>query len=324
MEAPTGVTVLASHSASSSTTGATIPSSLSSFFGWSADTPPTLSSNGNEIAYYDAGSNLVTNQGSNPSVLNVFLNVATNSNTLVTHTYASATTEGDNPQNQVAIPGTGPVEATDRRSRERRLHRLRQQLRQSALGDFAVQQHQRDNVYLYDNNPNDSGYGTNVLVSNNGTAGTPDAGGGTAPSISSTSAGTFVTFADLNIPSSGSLSGPAPTVNVRVFTLGSSSQPTTVGQSFVSTDPALPPLTGTGDFTAATLELYSAALQPTLISADGSTIIWSGPAAAGDNVSGVADPNYNLDVFQATNPSDSSSSSGQVPVITSSNTDTLP
>jgi hypothetical protein len=57
-----GQTVLASHQAGVSLTGASVPSNLSGFFGYVGDSPPTLSADGSDVAYYYAGSNLVTGQ----------------------------------------------------------------------------------------------------------------------------------------------------------------------------------------------------------------------------------------------------------------------
>jgi hypothetical protein len=309
-----GQTVLASHAAGSATTGATIPSTLSSFFGWSADTPPSLSANGNEVAYYDAGNNLVTGQSGTASVLNVFrYTVSTNTNELVTHAFGSLTTAGNNPQNQVAGPGQGAVEADGPQI--------------SADGQFIAYANNsnnlvsatpfagnNDNVYLYSEATQ-----TNTLVSHAaGSATTPDAGGGTAPSMSSD--GRFVAFMDLGVPATGSLSGAAGTVNVRLFDSQASAttQPAIIGQSFDSTP--LPPLTGTGSNTPATVAFYASALAPTGMSADGSTIIWDGPANAASQVSGITDGNLNLDVFSNTNPA---ATTGSAPTFTSTNTATF-
>jgi hypothetical protein len=388
-----GETVLASHEAGSPLTGASIPNNLAVGLlsdGYSQDSPPTLSANGDEVAYYYAGSNLVTNQGGTASVLNVFrYTVSSNANELVSHVLGNNSTAGSNPQNQVASPGTGPVEATGPQI--------------SANGEFIAYANNSDNLVATDwtgtitgavnvtggvvittssstadltngerltitgitgftglNNKSfvitnitatsfklvgATGSGTytstsggkwdttfdniyeydaatqlNTLVSNSGRATAPDAGGGTAPSMSSD--GRFVAFMDLAIPAKGSLSGAAGIVNVRLFDsqAAAGTQPTIIGQSFDST--SLPPLTGTGSNTPATLAFYASALAPTGISADGSTIIWDGPAnAALQTNPSVADNNLNLDVFQTTNPNLSSSSSP--PQITSSNSATF-
>ena len=84
--------------------------------GFTGDTPPTLSANGEYIAYYDAGSNLVVNQAGTAGVLNVFrYDVATNTNQLVTST-GDGVTAGNNPINGVNggafAGGIGPAEAT--------------------------------------------------------------------------------------------------------------------------------------------------------------------------------------------------------------------
>jgi hypothetical protein len=378
-----GQTVLASHAAGSDTTGATIPSSLSSFFGYSQDSPPTLSADGNQIAYYYAGNNLVANQAGTASVLNVFLyNVKGNSNALVTHVAGTSSTNlataGNNPQNKVASPGTGPYEATGPQiSADGKYIAYANNSNNLVASNTSAPWstwNGADNVYLYDNNPSDSAYQTNTLVSNDGTsATTPDIGGGTAPSISSD--GRYVTFMDLAYPTtkvSGSITGASNaspivittsstaglttgdlvyitgvggntaannsstnaawtitvvdgthfslnnstgngtytsggtwtqvtgTVNVRLFDrqASSSTQPKAIGQSFDLT--FLPPLTGSGSNTPASLALYASALAPTVISGDGSTVVWDGPLDAHSMVSSVSDNNTNLDVFLTT------------------------
>jgi hypothetical protein len=292
-----GQTVLASHKAGTGadlTTGTTINGG---FFGFSGDAPPTLSNDGTAVAYYDQGRNLVPNQAGTASVLNVFrYDVTTNTNELVSHVYGNNTTAGNNPPNRVAPGGVGPAEATGPQiSADGRFIAYANNSNNLLSVTLPSSQNGRDNVYLYDETTQ-----TNTLVSNNGTADTPDAGGGTAPSMSSD--GRFVVFADLAIPATGSLTGAAGLVNVRVFDRLATTltQPAIVGQSFDSTP--LPPLTGTGAFVPATLAFYSAAFQPTVISADGSTIVWSGTADAHSMVPAITDANANLDVFQAGNP----------------------
>src|SRR5262249_33591591 len=156
-------TVLASHMASNTNSGTTISGSF--LFGFTGDTPPTLSYNGTAVAYYDAGSDLVAGQSGTASVLNVFrYNVVTNTNELVTHTFGSLTTAGNNPQNQVAQFGVGPAEASGPQI--------------SADGQFIAYANNsnnlvsatpfagtNDNVYLYSEATR-----ANTLVSNNGTA----------------------------------------------------------------------------------------------------------------------------------------------------------
>ena len=213
-----GQTVLASHKAGDNSTGAHIPSTLSSFFGYSQDSPPTLSADGNQIAYYYAGDNLVSSQGGTASVLNVFLyNVKGNSNALVTHVAGTSTTNlataGNNPQNKVASPGTGPFEATGPQiSADGKYIAYANNSNNLVAPNTAAPWstwNGADNVYLYDNNPSDSAYQTNTLVSNDGTSvTTPDIGGGTAPSISSD--GRYVAFMDLAYPTTkvnGSITG---------------------------------------------------------------------------------------------------------------------
>jgi hypothetical protein len=402
-----GQTILASHKYGSDTVGATIPSSLSSFYGYSQDSPPTLSADGNNIAYYYAGKNLVNGQAGTASVLNVFLyNVSGDTNTLVTHVNGTSSTNlvtaGNNPQNQVAAPGQGPVEASGPQiSADGKYIAYANNSNNLVASNTSAPWstwNGADNVYLYDNNSSDSAYQTNILVSNNGSSATsPDAGGGTAPSISAD--GRYVTFMDLALPSnlptdilgnpiiSGKVTGAsnasdivittsstaalatgdivyitgvggntaannssstatwtikvvdsthfslngssgngtytsggtwtivAGTVNVRLFDreASSSSQPTVIGQSFDST--FLPPLTGSGSNLPASLFLYASALAPTVISGDGSTVVWDGPADAHSMASSVTDSNTNLDVFQTTG--------GAAITFTSANTTTF-
>jgi Bacterial Ig-like domain (group 1)/Putative Ig domain/WD40-like Beta Propeller Repeat len=292
-----GQTVLASHTYASATTGGHNVS------GWEADNPPTLSADGTAVAYYFDGNNLVSGQSGTASMLNVFrYNVATNTNDLVTHIYGNNTTAGNNPQNLLASPGNGPSEATGPQISSNGQYIAYANNSKNLLSTtLPTSQNGRDNVYLYDASTH-----LNTLVSNNGasTGGalvTPDTGGGTAPSLSYNPAtgAVFVTFADLAYPSSGSTSGNAGVVNVRLFQYGSTTQPASIGQSFDTT--AILPASG-GGTAPASLSLYAHSFQPTLISADGSTIVWSGPALATSMVPGISDTNHNFDVFEGTNP----------------------
>jgi hypothetical protein len=367
-----GQTVLASHAAGSNLTGASIPSNLSSSFGYSEGSPPTLSANGNEVAYYYAGSNLVASQAGTASVLNVFLyTISTNSNVLVTHiagtTATDLATAGNNPQNQVAGPGQGPVEAngpqisadgkyiayannsdnlivnagwtgsiTDASSPGTIVITTSSTANltsgefvtiagvggnTAANGTWSINVLSpttfaltgstgsaaytsggtwtyagADNVYLYDNNSSDAAYQTNALVSHAaGSTTAPDAGGGTAPSI--TADGRYVSFMDFAIPASGSSTGSAGIVNVRLFDrqAAGTAQATVVGEAFDTTP--LPPATGSGANVPVTMAFYAVSLAPTILSGDGSTLVWDGPATT--VVPGVTDNNANFDVFIA-------------------------
>jgi hypothetical protein len=179
--------VLASHSASSTTTAATFGTGTATS-PW-GPLPPSLSSDGAFVAYYFGGNNLVTGQAGTASATNVFrYDVVHNTNLLVSHSNSSASTSGDNPTNSNEYEASGPAI--------------------SANGEFIAYannstnllvstltgQNGKDNVYLFDANQSDVTK-QNVLVSNSGTANTPDQNGGTSPSI--TADGVFVSFIDL-------------------------------------------------------------------------------------------------------------------------------
>jgi PKD repeat protein len=287
-----GQTVLASHKAGSNTTGATIPGSF--LFGFTADTPPSLSANGTLVAYYDAGNNLVSSQAGTASVLNVFLyDVKGNTNTLVSHiagTSATAlATAGNNPANQVAPLGVGPAEATGPQISADGHYIAYANNSNNLISTTSTWTGKEDNVFLYDNNPSDAAYQTNILVSHadssttsNPTT-TPDSGGGTAPSMSAD--GRYIAFLDYAYPNvSQGNSSTTPVVSVRLYDrLGTATtQPSVLGTAFDS---------GTSVNTVA------GAIAPTVINADtadyGITVAWDGLASG--NVSG--DLNNNLDVF---------------------------
>jgi hypothetical protein len=291
-----GQTVLASHAFGSITTGATITLP----FPFTEENPPTLSADGTEVAYYSAGNNLVAGQSGTASVLNVFrYTVSTQSNELVTHVFGNNTTAGNNPQNQVSPFGRGPAEATGPQiSADGRF--IAYANNSNNLVSATPFSGDYDNVYEYDATTQQ-----NTLVSNNGTAATPDTRGGTAPSMSLD--GRYVSFMDLGVPATGSLGGVG-TVNVCLFDrqAAAGTQPAVLGQSF---DPA-------------TLQFYLAALQPTVISADGSTVQWSGPALATPQTNAsVADSNGSPDVF-AVSTSGTSSGTSSVSVGDETNTPT--
>jgi hypothetical protein len=209
-----GQIVLASHTygttSTALTTGTTIPSALQGgtiaqlegFTGWTADTPPSVSKDGTFVAYYDAGDDLVsTSHDSNASVLNVFrYDVKNNSNALVSHEAGSSTVSGDNPQNQVAPPDLGPVEAvgpqisSDGRYIAYANNSSNLLSTTSPFTTGGSTYDGRDNVFLYD-----ATTGDNTLVSHaDGSATTPDYGGGTAPSISAD--GRYVSYVDVAVP----------------------------------------------------------------------------------------------------------------------------
>jgi hypothetical protein len=289
-----GQIALASHKAGDNSTPATIPTSLQGgllaqlygFTGWTADNPPSLSSDGSAIAYYFAGNNVVSNQAGTASVLNVFrYDVKNNKNALVTHVAPAANatqaqidtalaTAGDNPQNKVAPPDLGPVEATGPQiSSDGRYIAFANN--SSNLLSTTITNNGRDNVYLYDNNnPN-----TLTLVSHaDGSATTPDANGGTAPSMSSN--GRYVAFVDWAYPTTSNPS--AANANVRLFDSQASSttQPTSEGEA----------LNTTYSNTAAK---ESAILAPTVLSANGNALVWDGSSANGF----TAASGKTLDVF---------------------------
>ncbi|MFO0967351.1 MAG: MBG domain-containing protein [Gemmataceae bacterium] len=315
--AQAGTTVLASHKLGASLVGGTIGGSF--LFGFTGDTPPSLSGDGSVVAYYFAGTDLVNTtaatQGT-PSVLNVFrYDVASNTNDLVTHVFGDNTKMGDNPQNQIASFGVGPSEATGPHISSDGHYIAYANNSSNLLSTPISGQNGRDNVYLYDSTTH-----LNTLVNNDGTGSglTPNAGGATAPGMSAD--GRFVTFMDLAAPATGSLTGVAGTVNVRLFDrqAAAGTQPTIIGQSYDATH--LPPLTGTGSFVAATLMFYASALQPTVMSADGTTIVWSGPVDAHSMVSSVTDNNLNFDVFSVKNSTGGSGTSSTSTSLTITNT----
>jgi hypothetical protein len=278
-----GQTRLASHQAGSANTPATIPASIAPLFGFTGDAPPSLSASGTVVAYYFAGNNLVTGQTGTASVLNVFrYDVANNANDLVTHVAGNTAMAGDNPPNQVASGGIGPAEATGPAlSADGRFIAFANNS-SNLLSPALTGQNGRDNVYLYDATTHE-----NTLVSHaDGSLTTADAQGGTAPSLSAD--GRYVAFIDLAYPATNPRSwGSTPvTAEVRLFdrlATGSAAlaQPAAVGDVYDA---------------GSSLTIDSAILAPTVLSADGSTLVWDGPASA------VVpnDLNNNLDVFLAT------------------------
>jgi hypothetical protein len=304
-----GQTVLASHSAASTSAGATIPTALQGgllarlygFTGWTADTPPSLSSDGTAVAYYFAGNNLVSNQAGTASVLNVFrYNVTNNTNALVSHVANDTATAGNNPQNKVAPVDLGPVEATAPAiSKDGRYIAFANNSSNllSTTSPFTTGSGTydgRDQVYLYDSQNPD----TLTLVSHaDGSASTPLSHGGTAPGISAD--GRYVSFLDWALPASGSTSGQSGGAYVRLYDAQASAT-------------SIPISIGHGIDSATTNTLASSFLVPTVLSANGKAVAWDGNAT--DNVSGVTDNNSNLDVFLYT-----SSSSSSAPQITSAN-----
>src|SRR5262249_10523095 len=134
---------------------------------------------------------------------------------------------GNNPQNQVAQPGQGAVEATGPQiSANGRYIAYANNSNNLLSSTLPSNQNGRDNVYLYDAQSQ-----TNILVSHNGTltsgvALTPDLGGGTAPSTSSD--GRYITFMDQAYPSkptnlsgaitSGNVTGASNTADIVIQT----------------------------------------------------------------------------------------------------------
>jgi hypothetical protein len=281
---------LASHAAGSETTLATIPSSIAPLFGFTGDVPPSLSYSGNAVAYYFAGNNLVAGEAGPASVLNVFrYDVLNNANDLVTHVAGNTAMAGDNPPNQVASGGVGPAEATgpviSADGRFIAFANNSSNLLTNPGSTAFTSQYGRDNVYLYD-----ATTFANTLVNHaDGLADTPNAKGATAPSMSAD--GRYVAFVDLAYPSQGqgsthSLSGPSGGGSVRVY------DRLATGSAAL----AQPPVVG-GVFNASTtLQVAAAILAPTVMSADGSMLVWDGDAS--DVVPN--DLNNNLDVFLAT------------------------
>ncbi len=227
------------------------------------------------MAYYFGGNNLVTGQAGTASPLNVFLyNVAAGTNTLVSHTAASATTAGDNPTNSNLYEASGPAISANGQ------YVAYANNSTTLLATALTGQNGQDNVYLYN-----AMTGTNTLVSHAaGSATTPDANGGTSPSISND--GRYVSYIDYALPSNVSQSRLtatfSPTVSVRVFDSQASAtaQPAAVGLAF---DPS-------------ELLAIGATLAPTELSGDGTTTAWVGLATnAAFGVTG--DLNGTLDVF---------------------------
>jgi hypothetical protein len=274
-----GQTVLASHKAGDTTTGASFNSSQFSF-GFTGDTPPSLSSDGTAVAYYFAGSDLVNTNAltqGRAGVLNVFrYNVVNNTNELVTHAYGSTTTMGDNPQNQVARGNIGPAEATGPAITPDGRYIAYANNSSNLVSATPFSNQGRDNVYLYDSTTH-----TNTLVSHaDGSATTPLTNGGTAPSISAD--GRYVSFLDWALPATGSTSGQSGGGSVRLYDAQASS---TAAATVIAA--AIDPAT--------TSSIASSFLVPTVLSADGSALAWDGNATG--VVSGVTDTNNNLDVF---------------------------
>jgi hypothetical protein len=287
-----GQTVLASHTVGSPTTGATIDATQF-LFGFTADTPPSLSDNGAFVAYYDAGSDLVNATASTQgtaSVLNVFrYDVKNNTNLLVTHVANSGTTMGDNPANQIAQLGVGPAEATGPIiSANGEFIAYANNSSNLISPSFGSTYNGADQVYLFDANAGTNG--TNTLVSHaDGSTTTPSGTGGTAPAMSTD--GRFVSYVDWAYPASGTVTKAEG--DVRVFDSQSSSPtaiPPSIGTAF---DPNQPDDTAAGVTGA---QINSGILAPTVMSADGRMVVWDGNSTT--NVTGTpADNNKTLDVF---------------------------
>ncbi len=273
---------LASHTATSATTAASVSASLGL-----GSLPPSLSQNGRYIAYYFGG-NLVTGQAGTASATNVFRYDALTSggiNTLVSHTFGSTATAGDNPTNTVRTVASGPAISADGTWIAYANNST------NLLSAALTGQNGQDNVYLWDGATN-----TNRLVSHaSGSATTPGAHGGMAPSISPD--GRFVAYIDHAIPVvTDTECTYSETGVVRVFDRDASptTLPAAIGNAF---DPS-------------TYKLITASLFATAINSDGTIPTWNGTAAS--NMVGQ-DLNSNIDVFQPV-----ASSGTQAPVFTSS------
>jgi hypothetical protein len=271
-----GETVLASHTASSTSIGTTIDSTQF-LFGFTGDTPPALSKDGTYVAYYDAGDDLISSQGGTASVLNVFrYDVKNNSNTLVTHVSNDTSTAGDNPANQIAPGGVGPAEATGPAiSDDGRYIAFANNSSNLISPSFGTSYDGRDQVYLWD-----ASTGKNVLVSHaDGSATSPSSTGGTAPSMSSN--GRYVSYVDWAYPASNTSSATSAEGDVRIFDRDASDG-TTIPTSF-----------GTAFDSSLDATTSAAILAPTVLSSDGHTVAWDGSSTS--NVSN--DNNKTLDVF---------------------------
>jgi hypothetical protein len=262
---------LASHTSSSNTTAASFSGSGLSSTGSSlwGPLPPSLSTNGEFVAYYFGGNNLVANQAGTAAAENVFrydANVNKNTSILVSHASGADATAGNNPTNSNQYEASGPAISSDGR------YIAYANNSTNLLSTTLTGQNGRDNVYLYDAT-ND----TTTLVSHaDGQASTPDAQGGTSPSISST--GEFVSFIDVALDNTADVNCTfVSNAYVRKF---DSSSPSTTQQIG-------------GVFNPTPMLLVGATLAPTDMSADGTTITWDGLAS--DVVTG--DRNGNLDVF---------------------------
>jgi hypothetical protein len=280
-----GQTVLASHAASSTTTAASF-GAASSLWG---PLPASLSTNGTFVAYYFGGSNLVSGQAGTAASDNVFrYDVKGNTNLLVSHANASATTAGDNPTNAAnqfeasgpIISGNGEFIAYANNST-------------NLLTATLTGQNGQDNVYRYDANQADVTK-QNLLVSNNGSATAADQFGGTSPSM--TADGRFVSFIDVALDTTADVDCTFRQGSVRLFDANATGQPNAVG----------------GAFDLNPMILIGATLAPTNLAANYSNntpiLVWDGPAT--NTAYGVTgDLNGNTDVFLS---APSSSSSGQI------------
>jgi PKD repeat protein len=302
---------LASHASSSTTTAASFSTGTSSSK-W-GPLPPSLSSNGDYVAYYFGGNNLVASQ-SGASSLNAFrYDVGNNVNILVSHQNGSNSTAGDNPTNANLREASGPAISSDGR------YIAYANNSTNLLGTSLTGQNGKDNVYLFDASQTDNTL-QNTLVSHaSGSATTPDAGGGTSPSISSD--GRYVSFIDLALDTTSDINCTyTSTGYVRLFDRQASSttQPTQEGAAFDPTP----------------MSAVRATLAPTAISGDGSMVAWDG-SSTNQNFGVTGDLNGNIDVFELKsgsnlnltanpiNTTEGSTFTGTVATLTDTNTSDL-
>ncbi len=278
---PTGLAeaqlVLASHAAGAPTTAAGF-TGTSGTSSW-GPLPASLSADGAYVAYYFGGNNLVAGQGGTASPQNVFVFVVkSNFNALLSHANGSIATAGNNPANANLYEASGPVISADGR------YVAYANNSTNLLTTTLTGQNGRDNVYLFDGAQPDPTK-QNVLVSHaDGQVNTPDSGGGTAPYLSAN--GSTVSFVDLALDSNPDPMAIEPAASARVFA--------------TAAPPGAPTTVVGGVFDPSPLIIVGATLAPTYLSADGTTLVWDGPASDVAPVPG--DRNSNIDVFLAVSP----------------------
>ena len=305
-QAVTGLTAgqiqLVSHQAGSNLTGASINSNeFPVRFHRGRSRQPEH--NGNAIAYYDAGSNLVSGTKRDrqcPQCLPLSGIVELQYSRHLRRRQSNEA--GNNPPNQVASYGVGPAEASGPQI--------------SADGTIVAYANNSSNLIAGMSNPDgyDNVYsyssltGQNTLISHAaGSTNTMDTYGGTAPNMSSD--GKYISFLDYAVPAVGNVSSGDinSSVNVRLYNSQSSStvQPSIVGIAFDSGTPWLD---------------FAGSLAPTVLNANssvGPVVAWDGLALASDNVPGIANSSTNFNVFESV------PSTTPTPQISSSTTTTF-